>query len=315
MILVECNDGSANSNTRRLVGLFGVGLIGQSIVAAIHRTRPYTVYKFSFTWNSEQKQLQELEAVQRHILAPRTDDRISQIDMVWAAGIGGFGASEDQITLEVRAFEKVLSFGLKLAYGTTDVRHSFHLLSSAGGLFEGQKHVNHYSRPRPLRPYSHGKIEQERMLLAVSAPMRTMIYRPSSVYGVSSKGSRLGLVNALIQNSVRHRTTNIVGNSQTIRDYVLASDVGQFVADKLRDLNAQSKIFTLASGKPTSIFEMLYRIEKILGRKLYFAFDKARSNAADTSFSRSVLPEFWCPTDLETGLRQSVRRLAALYLN
>ena len=315
MILIEWNDDRGGRKIRKILGLFGFGLIGQSIIAALSDTRPFTMSKFSFTWSAEQNQSQELDAAQRYILASCNDAVVSQIDIVWAAGVAGFGASDNQIAVEVRAFEKVLMFVLQLTHRTPHVQHSFHLLSSAGGLFEGQKNVDRSCHPRPLRPYSHGKIHQEQLLLTVAAPLRTMIYRPSSVYGFASDQSRLGLVSALIQNSVRHLTSSIVGDAQTIRDYVLVSDVGQFVANQVRNINAQSQIFTLASGKPTTILEMLHRIERILGRKLYFAFDKVRSNAADTSFSRSVLPQFWSPTDLETGLRQTARRLAASYLN
>jgi UDP-glucose 4-epimerase len=272
---------------------------------------PCKISEFSFTWEAKLHQSQELEAIQRYILVPHDEDVISpvsRIDTVWAAGNSGFASLENQIIPEVRAFEKVLSFSLQLRYSATNVRHSFHLMSSAGGLFEGQKNVNLASLPRPLRPYSRAKIQQERLLSGVSAQMQKVIYRPSSVYGFSGNGFRLGLVSALIQNSIRHKTSNIYGNSLTIRDYVLASDIGKFVANRLRDIDEKSQTFTLASGRPTTIFEMLSRLERILGRKVSYNFNKVRTNATDISFCQSVLPEFWYPTDLETGLRLTAMR-------
>src|SRR6185437_6053098 len=192
-----------------------------------------------------------------------------------------------------------------------DAQHSFHLISSAGGLFEGQKHVDRTSVPRPLRPYGHAKLEQERLLSRLPGQTRKIIYRLSSVYGFSGTGTRFGLVNTIIQNSVRRQSSNIFGNLHTIRDYVLVSDIGQFVADRLRHLDLNSHIFSLASGKPTTIFEMLKRMEKIVGRRFFYTFDSVRKNATDMSFSPAILPQFWQPTDLETGLRKTARSLVS----
>ena len=71
---------------------------------------------------------------------------------------------------------------------------------------------------------------------------------------------------------------------------------------------------TLASGKPTTIFEMLTRVETIIGRKLFYSFDNVSTNATDISFNPAILPQRWFPTDLDTGLRQTARRLVATYL-
>lgn len=312
MILLDRSDHQSDPKRRQIIALFGVGLIGRSILAAIGRAGPFKVCDLPFTWDVEGGQAQELEVIQRYIFAARNEDAIcpvSRIDIVWAAGRSGFGSSEDQIIPEVRALEKVLSLSLQLLDSAANARHSFHLLSSAGGLFEGQKNVDRTSLPRPLRAYGRAKLQQEELLSRMPSRIRKMIYRPSSVYGSSSNGYRLGLISALIQNSIRHKTSNIFGDSHTIRDYVLAADVGQFVANRLLDVNAECRIYTLASGKPTTVLEILHRIERILGRKVFFTFDKVRTNASDIGFSRSVLPKFWCPTDLETGLRQTVRRL------
>jgi UDP-glucose 4-epimerase len=312
MILLE----RTTFHGQQVVALFGVGLIGQAILDAISSAGLCRIREFSFTWNAERHQAQELESIQRYILGL---DRgatfpISQIDIVWAAGHSGFGSSEDQIIPEMRAYQNVLSFSLKILNHISDVRQSFHLISSAGGLFEGQKHVDRASLPRPLRPYSHAKIQQEQFLSELPERMRKVIYRLSSVYGFSGKMGRLGLINTLIQNSIRHRSSNIFGNALTIRDYVLASDVGKFVANRLREIDVESCILTLTSGKPTTINEILSRIEKIFGRKIYHTFDNIKENATDISFSSAILPKFWYPTELETGLRQTVRSLKALSL-
>jgi UDP-glucose 4-epimerase len=312
MIVVERTDERFGPRRRQIVALFGAGLIGRSILTAFGKGGAVKARELPFTWNAEHRQLGELETIQQYILASYEDATISPvtaIDIVWAAGRSGFASPKDQTLPEVRAFEKILFFGLQLLGYTADARHSFHFISSAGGLFEGQRHVGQANLARPLRPYGHAKMQQERLLSGLPAPIRKMIYRPSSVYGFSGKGLRLGLVSTLVQNTIRHQASKIFGNSLTIRDYVLASDVGEFIAGRLRDFDKTSGIFTLASGKPTTIFEVLTRIERILGRKTFHAFDKARTNAMDICFSPAILPHGWHPTDLETGLRQTVHSL------
>jgi UDP-glucose 4-epimerase len=314
MILVERKEQRSERQRGYIVALFGNGLIGRSILAAISKAGIDRISELSFSWTLEHRQARELEAVQQDIFSSRTDDAtssISGVDIIWAAGRSGFGSSEDQVMPEVRTFEKALAFSHQLLRRIPDARHAFHLISSAGGLFEGQKHVDRTSLPHPLNPYSRAKLQQEQMLSRLPAQVRKTIYRLSTVYGFSGKGVRFGLVNTLIQNSIRRQPSHIFGNALTIRDYVLVSDVGKFVANRLQDIDARSRILTLASGKPTTIFEMLNRIENIIGRKCFYSFDNVSTNTTDISFSPAILPEFWFPTDLDTGLRQTARQLTA----
>ncbi len=313
VILIETREKQGKFAGAQAIALFGVGLIGRSVLFAIGKDVKRVV-RYPFSWTLEHRQATDLETIKQHVLSVCDETAtppISHFDIVWAAGQTGFSSQEDQIVPEVSAFERVLSLSLQLLHHVPGARHSFHLISSAGGLFEGQKHIDRNSIPRPLRPYGHSKLLQERLLSRLPTQVRKMVYRLSSVYGFSGTGTRSGLVNTLIRNSIRHQSSNIFGNAHTIRDYVLVSDVGKFVVSRLQDIDPNSYVLTLASGKPTAIFEMLNRIEKIVGRKLPYTFDSVRTNASDMSFSPAILPEYWFPTDFDTGLRQTVRSLKA----
>ena len=96
---------------------------------------------------------------------------------------------------------------------------------------------------------------------------------------------------------------------------MLNTDVGQFVSERLADPDERSEKFILASGKPTTIFEVLHKVGKVVGRHAYCKFESIRSNASDMSFSRSVLPPSWRPTDIETGIRHTARRLMDTYVS
>src|ERR1041385_672024 len=102
------------------------------------------------------------------------------------------------------AFGEIVSFTGRLQHSLPDAHHAFHLLSSAGGLYNGQRNVGRDSVPFATNPYGRAKLEQERQLHLALAHTQRMIYRPASVYGFAGPGTRLGLVAALIHNSIRH---------------------------------------------------------------------------------------------------------------
>ena len=246
MILVQRMVQRGTVQGRQIVILFGVGLIGRAISTALIRMGIEKLVEFPFSWTLEKRQTRELELIQQNIFASHSEAQappISRVDIVWAAGRSGFHSSDDQIMLEVRAFEKALSFSLQLLRRVPHAQHSFHLISSAGGLFEGQTRVDRTSLPRPLRPYSRAKLQQEQTLAGSSVQVRKMIYRLSTVYGFSGRGGRLGLVNTLIQNSILRRSSYIVGNALTIRDYVLVSDVGKFIANCIQDIDTRFECY------------------------------------------------------------------------
>ena len=292
------------------IALFGHGLIGRSITAALGKNRQVRMASLPFTWDDAQARTRELHAIERRILDRAAGHpHLDRVDLIWAAGRSGFDAPDEQTAAELAVFGEIVSFAARLQDSSPDARHAFHLLSSAGGLYNGQRNVGRASVPRATNPYGHAKLKQERQLHLALSHTQRLIYRPGSVYGFAGPGTRLGLVAALIHNSIRHQTSRIFGNPHTIRDYVLNADVGKFIRDRLDDPELRPGTFLLVSGKPTTIFEILEKVSHVVGRRVYHRFDNAPSNAADISFSRAALPRSWQPTDIETGIRLTARAL------
>jgi nucleoside-diphosphate-sugar epimerase len=182
------------------------------------------------------------------------------------------------------------------------------MMSSAGGLFEGQRLVDRNSEPRPVRPYGRAKLSQEQRAPCLPAGISCSIYRPSSVYGHNRRGGRSGLIAALIDGAKTHQTSHIFGNINTLRDYVMAGDIGAFVAARVSG-NHEPGEFLLASGKPATIGEVIHIVERATARRLYVRFEHLASNADHMSFIPAALPEKWIPTDLETGIRLTASQL------
>lgn len=305
--------------SRHVVAMFGMGLVGRAIATSLLRLSDWTSQEFAFSWNDPSQRMADGKQIEQFLIGttppPAGYDvyRVGRLDIVWAAGRAGFASSQAEVEQELEAFQDVLKLSERLCQQAPTAQHAFHLFSSAGGLFEGQRQVTRETTPAPQRPYGTLKLEQEKHLAATPQEVAKLIYRPSSVYGYSGTGLRVGLVSALVQNGIRHRVSRIFGEPHTIRDYVLASDIGTFLAKHLTGPPSNSQIFLLASGKPSSMFEMLHKIEQAVGRKLYCQFDSQPSNASHISFCKSALPVSWHPTGLDTGIRQTALQLRGAF--
>jgi UDP-glucose 4-epimerase len=178
-----------------------------------------------------------------------------------------------------------------------------HLVSSAGGLFEGRTACTGADRPVPLRPYGEGKLAQEAALAGLPAEIGWRIYRPSSIYGHVA-GGRAGLIPTLMINAMQGRTSRVFGGLSTLRDYVLADDVGRHIAGRvLADKAAAQPVEVLALARPATIFEIIRLVERAVGRGLNLQIDPHPSNARDISFLPAACPADWQPTPLSSGVR------------
>ena len=293
--------------TARCVALFGNGLIGSAVLASLERQRRWMIEDLPHDWRDaalrRQQQRFLLDLLHHHL----RDEQASRCDIVWTAGANGFASSEQAMRAETDLVGELAALATALAERLPHLAFVVHLTSSAGGLFEGQRHVGPATQPGPLRPYGQAKLEQEALIAALGPAIATCIYRPSSVYGFVPHG-RAGLFSTLIGNGMSDRRSRIFGHSGTIRDYVRAEDVGGFIAGRVA-APPSTGTYLLASGKPTSVHEALVLIERTLGRPLHCQFDTAPSNARHLSFLPSALPPGWRATPLETGLSRLADRI------
>lgn len=288
-----------------LVALFGVGLLGSALGDALLRRR-YRQQLLPLAWEDDALQRRQLAAIGERIEAALGEATPGAFATVWAAGRAGFGSTAAESGGELASFRRVLALAGSLAERHPRVAVSFHMLSSVGGLFEGQRLIGRATTPAARRPYGDLKLRQEEQLLANGAPLARHVYRLTSVFGAAPPGGRRGLVATLLHNGVRHRVTRIVGRLSTLRDFTWAADVARYVVWELLDRPAPPRraVHTLASGKPSSIHELLRLVEATIGRRLYVRFDPALDNSLDVTVSPSLLPAHWRSTDLGTAVRR-----------
>jgi UDP-glucose 4-epimerase len=286
----------------RVVAVFGVGLIGDALITALRSSGPWHQQDQPITWTDPIARVTQLRAIEDSLASSRA----GCLHLVWSAGRAGFGASRSETEAELSTFQEVLAVAERLASRCPSSCLSFHLLSSAGGLFEGQRHVERTAVPKPRRPYGELKLRQEQMLASSSARLVGRVYRLTSVYGCAHSRHRQGLIPTLVLNGLRHRVSSIVGRATTLRDFTWVEDVASFIAADLLTLGPDclGSTYVLASGLPTSILEVREAVEGILGRSLHLTYSLEPGNCEDITFSRDLLPSRWFPSDLKTNIKR-----------
>lgn len=289
----------------KLILLLGSGLIGSAIERELASHFSPQQYSVSINWllgtsKTLRKAYQELGRVTAKVF----DDTklVPGIHIIWAAGTAGFSSNKDKTTEELEYFFECLATTIDLAETILCGPINFHLVSSAGGIFEGQRLIKEDSLPSPERPYGHLKYAQEQQLLCYQEIINSYIYRLSSVYGFIQPRQRRGLISTLVENSLAGRSTTISGSMNTLRDFVWLPDVARFIVKQIESEIPPDGPMFLGSGKSATIESIKRRVEFYLKRRIYCQYQLPATNSADISISSRVLPRDWVPTHIETNI-------------
>ena len=280
-------------------------MIGSAIRYSLERLGFLVSQEFLIDWQDKQQRTATLAKIANAL--SNLADTTERISLIWSAGGATFHCSQDEANLELDLFGEIVALAEMLQRENVPTLIGFHLLSSAGGLFEGQRAVGMDSIAIPARPYGRLKLGQEELLKDSFDRSRIWIYRPSSVYGPMKLKSGKGLINHLVQNGRSGKVTVLDARVTALRDYVFSQDIGDFVARTvrlaLREPGSRTEHF-LVSCRSCSIFEVVRKIEQHLKMKLHIRFDENFGNNMDITFRASTQPKGWRPVSLDVGVRQ-----------
>ena len=311
MVILIKKQNEKDLYTHQIVAIFGLGLIGSSICKYLMDNSSFLKMEMPFFWEDPLLRINQLESIvfkiDRLIGKKYTENKKQNIvfELIWAAGKCGFSAKESDIELEYDCFTETVNRITNIELKDGELKTNFHLISSAGGIFEGSSQDRFELEPNPLRPYGHLKLRQEDYILRLPDHIQKNIYRLSSVFGAVNLSQRMGLIPTLIFNGLAHRVSTIVGDIDTVRDYISREDIARFIGDKV--INPTMGIrntYLLASGKPSSIYEVKKTIEDVIRKKIYINFHKHRTNKQNICFMQSQIPEDLNPQLLNTGVRR-----------
>ena len=280
-------------------------MIGSAISNALLEFEYRLMKKIDFDWHDAEQRGTAFSLIGTSCLSYTPQP--GRVSVIWSAGKGAFHSTQDELLSENIPFMETVGFVTKLKKNLDSARLDFHYISSAGGLFEGQRVINDKSVPDPARPYGHFKLAQEQVLNRLFGKNEIAFYRPSSVYGPMVQKTQQGLINNLVSNGRNRRVTVLDAHVMALRDYVFSGDIGNFVAKRVRSENTgvnYNPIHFLVSSRCYSIFEVVRKIERILKLNLQFRYDESFGNNSNITFSHSALPPGWSPSTLDVGIRQ-----------
>lgn len=311
MILLSRSFTQNNKRHSHIVTLFGTGLIGFQVLESLKRSKDWDVEMIPYSWEDAKKRAKELtllnDTIKIRLAETEPDER--QLDFVWCAGKAGFSSEPSVFEAEHSVFVQTYDTCASIVKTNEFTTSKCHMVSSAGGLFEGQTFVDQHSKPQPLRPYGDAKMRLETFISKPENILTPYIYRPSSVYGYNNSKSRIGLIVALLGNSIRNVESVIYGKPSTLRDFVFADDIGKFIAEKILNIKNEAGIFTLAAGKPASMYEIITLIQSIERKNLFLRYSDKSTNISDNTFNPAGQPRGWHPTPLKIGVSQVSQRM------
>lgn len=278
---------------RILIIQLGSGLIGKAISGQLEHNNK-VIIKHKVNW----AQIQQSTDWLSNISFSKTD--YDKVEIIWAAGKAGFAATEAQTNIELNNYTYLVT---KLSESTALIPTRFWLMSSAGGLHEGQTCVSPASKLNPSRPYAYLKLEQEKIVQKYFG--HCVLCRVSSVYTTHNLNGRLGLIPVLMKNGIQNKISTLVGSESTLRDYILDKDIATYIVRHISAQSTLSGIQYLVNGSPVSIRTIKNYIEQITLKKLYIKYASTKQNAENITFLKSLK----APTFRSTPLLSNIKIL------
>jgi len=137
--------------------------------------------------------------------------------------------------------------------------------------------------------------------------IRSLIVRPSNLYGIRQGNTGvLGLVNTLLEKTLRDEEVLIFGDGSAVKDYVHVSDLLDFLSKAIA-MDATG-VFNVGSGQGVSVNEVMALVNAVTGRQTHIRYEDARPYdvariVLDISKAHGVLG--WQPkVTLEQGIRE-----------
>ena len=207
------------------------GLLGSAVYSAFEKERwvPNSVEKFN--WDNEQLLKTEFRAA--------VDEFVSDISVInwtilWCAGTGTVGASQQQLKNETRNLSLFLDTLSNAIENKPTGKGLLFLGSSAGGVYAGVKSMpaTELTTPSPISPYGNTKLEQELLVRDFAQKMNVgvLIGRISNLYGPAQNLNKVqGLISQMCLSILVHRSCTIYVSLETSRDYLFASDAGKMI--------------------------------------------------------------------------------------
>jgi UDP-glucose 4-epimerase len=154
------------------------------------------------------------------------------------------------------------------------------------------------SAPRPLSPYAEAKLAAEETCAAAAdaGQMAAACLRFFNVYGARQDPSSeySGVISRFMAAAVAGEPVTVYGDGHQTRDFVYVGDVVEAIVRALQRPLSGASVLNVGSGTPTSVLDVLGRLEELAGGPIARRFAAARTgdirdSRADAGRARWVL--------------------------
>ena len=248
-----------------------------------------------------------------------------RLNIVWAAGAGVVGTSEEDLERERQFYTAFLARLLEVTDQSIRSQLSLFLASSAGALYAGSgpPPFTETSDIQPLSPYGHSKLAMERAStnFAERSGVRVVIGRISNLYGPGQNlAKQQGLISQLARSYLVRRPILLYVSLDTRRDYLYVTDCARMIL-RTMEVTADHRepgattVKILASGRSTTIAELLGVYQRLFKRRAPVVLGDSpqrRWQVRDLRMRSEVLPELdrLASTCLPAGIGATVADLA-----
>ncbi len=296
-------------DNRRRVVVLGEGQVGSAVTRSLLRSPSSVSHQSRTDWatpeTAARTTAQALEA-----LRP-IGDQGGRTTVVWSAGTAGMTTSKERCEQNLETMKATIAAALESVH--SDQTRSLHIIASAGSYAHNSRRWpsgDSEISPEIEIPYIWLKLAEEewaRTQLVGPAAADVTIHRVASVYARPGDPGRSGMVAAMVRNASRGNVTSIFGKWSTIRNYVHADDVGEFVARSARNDTAGSAAriteTLLADRRSYSIAELVQLVSRAIRRPVPLRII-ATENAHNHTFNPGLIADGFAARPLATAIRQ-----------
>jgi len=249
------------------------GLLGAALQRVLQSKNNYIFTPAQrFHWDNETELNSQLEAAVKAFSVFVGSGNKWQI--YWAAGIGNFASTEDELATETRTLSTLLNL-IEAEAGLASTSGCLAFSSSAGAIYAGSKDdiISENTVVSPTTDYAREKLKQEKLLSNFGQKnnnITVLLARISTLYGPGqATGKRQGLLAHIARCMLRNQSVHIYVPLDTIRDYITADDAASMMMASMSALSGNHGVFTkiIASEKATTIAEIVSVFNRIARRK------------------------------------------------
>lgn len=202
------------------------------------------------------------------------------------------------------------TFNLLMESVKKDVKNF--VFASTGGAILGDitPPINEEMAPKPLSPYGASKLAGEGYCSAFNGSygLKTVSLRFSNVYGPYS-GHKGSVIAKFFSKIIESKPLVVYGNGNQTRDFIYVEDLTEAIIHALDYKGKGGEAFQIASGKETSILELIEKIKQITDREIETQFEPERKGEVFRNYSSMKKAEeylsFKPKVNLKNGLEKT----------